>query len=177
MLLKSSFSPLVNFSVIYDKEKQKQYMDKARQHAGNSICSGANTGSVVVNNNGDVIGKGYNQVIPEGVKSCTESFDECPRKIYNIPSGTMYDKTCPSVCSEQYAIADAGLKNTPHSTLFMYGHYHLCDTCKKWVLLAGIDDIYLQHKRSDEIKHISRENLTKEKNENLINNLKTLKKS
>lgn len=151
----------ISFGKQYKLADQKKFMKQAQEVTNNSTCRRAQTGAVVVNTNDEVIGRGYN-VTPKGVHFPAT----CPRIQYNVPSGKNYSKTCRSIHAEPHAIADAGLKNCKDGTLFLAGHYHLCDPCAEWVVLADIKDVYVQHKPDSEIKHFSKKDLLNQINTN-----------
>lgn len=143
----------VCFRAQFNESNQKKFMALAQKESENSTCERAKTGSVVVTPEGNVAGRGYNST-PPGIISCKD-LGYCPRIKYNIPSGTLYDATCHTIHAEVNAISSAGFNNTKKGTLFLFGHYHLCVPCSIMTVRAGIEDVYVQQKATDPIKHLS----------------------
>ena len=102
---------------------------------------------------------GYNGT-PSGVESCYER-GECYRIKNNIPSGTCYE-TCRSIHAEQNAIIQAGQDRSMGSSMYIYGHDFICILCKRFIVQAGIKDVYLKKDDKSEIKYILVEDIKKE---------------
>jgi dCMP deaminase len=117
------------------------FMDFAKQASVRSDCIRSQVGAVIVNKRNKVKGTGYNNT-PIGVESCL-SRGICYRIENNIPSGTRYE-TCRSIHAEQNAIIQAGEDNCVGSTMYIYGHTQVCILCKRFILNAGIERIYLK---------------------------------
>ena len=67
----------------------------------------------------------------------------CYRIKNNIPSGTRYE-TCRSIHAEQNAIIQAGQDRCMGSSMYIYGHNFICILCKRFIVQAGIETIYLK---------------------------------
>ncbi|MDO8604248.1 MAG: hypothetical protein Q7K40_02490 [bacterium] len=129
-----------------------EYFKEATEDARKALCLRSKCGSIVVDVNGNVIGRGYNAPPQDDV-----SIRRCNRK-HELPSTFKSDKTC-CVHAEQRAIMDA-LKNNPDrlngSTLYFirldddggmkYSGKPYCTICSKMSLDAGIKYFALYHK-------------------------------
>jgi dCMP deaminase len=113
----------------------------AAQAAERSDCLRAQVGAVIVNARRKVKGTGYNNS-PVGVESCLAR-GYCYRIEHNIESGTRYE-TCRSIHAEQNAIIQAGEDNCVGSTMYIFGHNHVCILCRRFILNAGITRVLLQ---------------------------------
>jgi deoxycytidylate deaminase len=82
-----------------------------------------------------------------GQNMCDSPQEECPRG--NMPTGTGYD-LCDSVCkqrghAEKMAIKAAGnYGSLSGATLYLHGHYYICDDCQEAIDKAGIKKIVIQ---------------------------------
>lgn len=104
------------------------------------------TASVLVRK-GKIIGKGTNNPIHP-------SF--CPRTVFQCPSGKGYE-LCPRHChsdnhSEAQAIKNAreGKHDTKGSDLYLYGHWWCCKPCWDKMIAAGIKNIYLAERATEQ---------------------------
>lgn len=125
-------------------------MGLAKQAAIRSNCIRAQVGAVVVDSNNKIKSTGYNGT-PSGVKSCLEK-GSCYRKDNNIQSGTRYE-TCRSIHAEMNAIIQAGESLCRDGSIYIFGHNQVCILCKRFIIQAGIKDIYLQKNDSSQIIH------------------------
>lgn len=163
------------FCAQFNEKNQEKFMKLAQGASGKSTCRRAQTGAVVVTPKGKVVGEGFNAV-PTGVSAC-QVLNECPRVTYNIPSGLAYEDSCRSIHAEVNAIKSAGKNKANKGTLFLFGHFHLCGNCQLNTINAGIEDVYVQHKAGDVIKHFSIGEIIKSVNENYKNGLEKLAKT
>jgi len=124
------------------------FMGFAAQASVRSDCIRMQVGAVIVNKRRKVKGSGYNNS-PAGVESCLER-GYCHRIEQNIPSGTRYE-TCRSIHAEQNAIIQAGEDNCVGSSIYIFGHNQVCILCRRFILNAGIERVYLQPKKGAEI--------------------------
>ena len=85
----------------------------------------------------------------------------CYRVHNNIQSGTRYE-TCRSIHAEQNAIIQAGQDRCMGATMYIYGHNFICILCKRFIVQAGIKDVYLKKDDNSEIVHISVEEIKEE---------------
>lgn len=97
-------------------------------------CAKQNTIAIIVNNGSYFIGSNW----------CDDPQDDCPRG--NMKSGEGYH-LCKEVCKQKYhaevdAVKKAG-NNAKGGTLFLIGHYYMCDPCKKVVDEAGIEKVVI----------------------------------
>ena len=137
------------------------FMGFAKQATVRSSCIRAQVGAVVVDTNNKIRSTGYNGT-PSGVVSCLEK-GSCYRVENKIPSGTMYE-TCQSIHAEQNAIIQAGEKTCMGGSIYIYGHDQICILCKRFIIQAGLKDVYLQKNESAEIIHFKVELLRDELN-------------
>ncbi len=140
---------------------EEYFMGLARQAAIRSNCIRAQVGAVVVDSNNKIKSTGYNGT-PCGVESCMER-GTCYRQDNNIPSGTMYE-TCRSIHAEMNAIIQAGEGLCRDGSIYVYGHNQVCIMCKRFIIQAGIKNIYLKKDDNSSIIHCDIEEFIKELN-------------
>ncbi len=99
-----------------------------------STCHRRAIGSVIVNDDHEIVSTGYNGN-PRGQKHCSEI--GCIREELNIPSGEK-SEVCTAVHAEQNALLQAG-KGSRGSTL--YTTVMPCNTCAKMIVNAGISRV------------------------------------
>jgi len=137
------------------------FMGFAKQASSRSSCIRAQVGAVIVDTNNKIKSTGYNGT-PSNVISCLEK-GLCYRVENNIPSGTRYE-TCQSIHAEQNAIIQAGEKTCRNGTIYMYGHDQICILCKRFIVQAGLKDVYIQKNENSEIIHFSVEDIRQDLN-------------
>jgi len=124
--------------------EHKLYFEKAAEAARNATCLRARCGSVIVSNQGVIIGSGYNAppLEDEAQRQCNETYD--------ISVKPKSDKTC-CVHAEWNAILDASVRNGLHfpgSTLYFMrvdsnGDFTdagepYCTVCSRLALQSGV---------------------------------------
>ncbi|HSA06256.1 MAG TPA: dCMP deaminase family protein [Candidatus Gastranaerophilales bacterium] len=127
---------------------EEYFMGLAKQSAIRSNCIRAQVGAVIVDVNNKIKSTGYNGA-PSGVISCLEK-GSCYRIQNKIPSGTQYE-TCQSLHAEMNAIIQAGEGICRDGSIYVYGHNQVCIMCKRFIVQAGIKNIYLQKNDSEPI--------------------------
>lgn len=105
------------------KNKDKYYLDIARQVASRSTCLKRKYGCVIVNND-EIIATGYNGS-PRGERNCCDVYEECPRK--NVPHNSGDYSDCPSVHAEQNAMLSTSRKDMIGSVMYLY-----CEEIHEW---------------------------------------------
>ncbi len=138
------------------------FLDLAKTCASRSNCIRANVGAVIVGPDKKIKATGYNGT-PTKVISCYE-LGECYRIKNNIPSGTRYE-TCRSIHAEQNAIIQAGQDRCQDATMYIYGHDFICILCKRFIVQAGIKDVYLKKDENSAIKHVQVSDIQRELSE------------
>ena len=138
------------------------FLEIAKTCATRSNCFRAKVGAVIVGEDKKIKATGYNGT-PSKVVSCYE-LGKCYRMEHNIPSGTMYE-TCRSIHAEQNAIIQAGQDRCKDATMYIYGHEFICILCKRFIVQAGIKDVYLLKDENSHVKHVSVEEIRKELSE------------
>lgn len=141
------------------KPWNEYFLEIAKTCATRSNCFRAKVGAVIVGEDKKIKATGYNGT-PSKVISCYE-LGKCYRIENNIPSGTMYE-TCRSIHAEQNAIIQAGQDRCKDATMYIYGHEFICILCKRFIVQAGIKDVYLLKDETSHMKHISVEEIRKE---------------
>lgn len=131
------------------------FMEFAKTASLRSDCLRANVGAVIVNEHKKVKGTGYNNT-PVGVQGCNVR-EYCFRIENKIESGTRYE-TCRSIHAEQNAIIQAGEENCLGSSIYVYGHSQVCILCKRFIINAGIKNVYLKKDDNSEILKINPQN-------------------
>lgn len=133
------------------KNKDRYYLDIAKEVASRSTCLKRKYGCVLVNND-EIIATGYNGS-PRGEINCCDIHEECPRK--NIPHNSGDYSDCPSVHAEQNAMLSASRKEMMNATMYLYceeyfdrsnGYYEVknpqpCPICMRMIKNAGITKI------------------------------------
>jgi dCMP deaminase len=135
------------------------FIEIAKTVALRSNCIRAQVGAIVVDPNKKIKATGYNGV-PTKVISCTER-GSCYRMDNNIESGTRYE-TCRSIHAEQNAIIQAGEEKCKGGTMYVYGHDFICILCKRFIVQAGINEVYLKKDDNSPIVHVLVKNLQDE---------------
>lgn len=122
------------------------FLEFARVAASRSSCTRSQVGAVIVRDK-DIISTGYNGA-PKYQKNCLE-IGSCYRDVHQIPSGTQLER-CRAVGShaESNAIALAARNghSTSDTTIFIVGHYFICNQCKAQIANAGITRVVLRRK-------------------------------
>ncbi len=141
------------------KPWNEYFLEIAKTCATRSNCFRAKVGAVIVGEDKKINATGYNGT-PSKVTSCYE-IGKCYRMENNIPSGTMYE-TCRSIHAEQNAIIQAGQDRCKDATMYIYGHNFICILCKRFIVQAGIKDVYLQKDEKSPISYVTVEDIRKE---------------
>lgn len=144
------------------KEWNQYFLEIAKTCASRSNCLRANVGAVIVGSDKKIKATGYNGT-PSKVVSCAER-GVCYRIKNNIPSGTKYE-TCRSIHAEQNAIIQAGQDRCKGATMYIFGHEMICILCKRFIVQAGIKDVYLQKDDTSPIKYVQVDDIRKELSE------------
>ncbi len=147
------------------KPWNEYFLEIAKTCASRSNCIRAQVGAVIVGEDNKIKATGYNGT-PSKVVSCME-LGYCYRVINNIESGTRYE-TCRSIHAEQNAIIQAGQDRCKGATMYIYGHNFICILCKRFIVQAGIKDVYLQKETGAPIEHIDCEHIKDELSKDFI---------
>ncbi|MBQ8476627.1 dCMP deaminase family protein [bacterium] len=140
-------------------EWDEYFLEIARTVAKRSNCLRAHVGAVVVGADKKIKATGYNGV-PSKVISCME-LGECYRIKNKIPSGTRYE-TCRSIHAEQNAIIQAGQDRCMGASMYIWGHDFICILCKRFIVQAGIEKIYLKKDEFSPLKVVSASDIKNE---------------
>jgi dCMP deaminase len=141
------------------KPWQDYFLEIAKTCASRSSCVRAQVGAVIAGNDKKIKATGYNGT-PSKVPSCAE-LGVCYRIQNNVPSGTRYE-TCRSIHAEQNAIIQAGQDRCQGTTMYIFGHDFICILCKRFILQAGIENVYLQKDENSPVEHVSADYLRHE---------------
>lgn len=143
--------------------KHNYYLDIAQTVSERSTCLRKCFGSIIVKND-VIISTGYNGA-PRGRKNCSD-MNSCMRAQMNIPRGERYE-LCRSVHSEANAIISASRENMLGSVLYMcctdpatheiISGTNSCMMCKRLIINAGIEKIYIRDTKNDYRKISSQE--------------------
>ncbi|MCD8024827.1 MAG: dCMP deaminase family protein [Candidatus Gastranaerophilales bacterium] len=147
------------------KPWDEYFMEIAKTCSTRSNCLRAKVGAIIVGEDRKIKATGYNGT-PSKVISCSE-LGYCFRIHNNIPSGTRYE-TCRSIHAEQNAIIQAGQDRSKGASMYIYGHTMICILCKRFIVQAGIKDVYLQKESSTPILHVSTETIRQELSEDKL---------
>ena len=137
------------------RDKVNYYLDLAEVVAQRGTCLRRRYGAVIVKND-EVISTGYTGA-PRGRQNCTD-MGECIRQKMNIPRGERYE-LCRSVHAEANAIISAARDQMIGSTLYLSGievetgeivrNSCSCSMCKRLIINAGIESVYIRDTRED----------------------------
>lgn len=144
------------------KPWNEYFLEIAKTCATRSNCFRAKVGAVIVGEDRKIKATGYNGT-PSKVTSCYE-LGKCYRIENNIPSGTRYE-TCRSIHAEQNAIIQAGQDRCQGATMYIYGHNFICILCKRFIVQAGIKDVYLQKDENSPVNYVTVEQIRQELDE------------
>ncbi len=142
------------------RDKVNYYLDLAETVSQRGTCLRKRYGAVLVKND-EVISTGYVGA-PRGRKNCTD-MGVCIREKLNIPRGERYE-LCRSVHAEANAIISASRDQMLGSSLYLVGreistgeyvkNTSCCSMCKRLVINAGIEKVYVRDTK-DEYRVIS----------------------
>lgn len=135
------------------------FLEIAKTVSKRSNCLRAHVGAVIVGKDRKIKATGYNGT-PSKVLSCME-IGECYRIKNKIKSGTCYE-TCRSIHAEQNAIIQAGQDRCIGSSMYIWGHNMICILCKRFIVQAGIETIYLQKDENSPLLIVTSEDLKEE---------------
>ena len=135
------------------------FMDLAKTCSTRSNCLRANVGAVIVGTDKKIKATGYNGT-PSGVQSCYER-GACYRIENKIESGTRYE-TCRSIHAEQNAIIQAGQDRCQGASMYIYGHDFICILCKRFIIQAGIKEVFLRKDDNSPMIKVTAEELIEE---------------
>lgn len=141
------------------KPWDEYFMDIAKTVSTRSNCLRAQVGAIIVGKDKKIKATGYNGT-PSKVVSCVEK-GFCFRIANNIPSGTKYE-TCRSIHAEQNAIIQAGQDRSMGADMYVWGHNFICVLCKRFIVQAGIKNVYLKKDENSEIIHVPVADIIKE---------------
>lgn len=140
--------------------KHNYYLDIAETVSERSTCIRKRYGAIIVKND-VIISTGYNGS-PRGRKNCSD-IGHCTREQMGIPRGERYE-LCRSVHSEANAIIAASRENMLGASLYMcctdpftgeiVPNTNSCMMCKKLIINAGIEKIYIRDTK-DSFREIS----------------------
>lgn len=132
------------------RDKNNYYLDLAEVVLQRCTCLRRHYGAVIVKND-EVISTGYVGA-PRGRKNCTD-IGECIRTKLNIPRGERYE-LCRSVHAEANAIISASRDKMIGSSLYLTGkeastgeyikNASSCSMCKRMIINAGIEFVYIR---------------------------------
>ncbi len=135
------------------------FLEVAKTAAMRSNCLRSQVGAVIVSEDKTIKATGYNGT-PSKVTSCYER-NFCYRIKNEIPSGTQYE-TCRSIHAEQNAIIQAGMDKCKDATMYIWGHNFICILCQRFIVQAGIKDVYLKKDEDSELVHVCAEDIRKQ---------------
>jgi len=137
------------------RDKINYYLDLAETVSQRGTCLRRRYGAVIVKND-EVIATGYVGA-PRGRKNCSD-IGECIRTKLNIPRGERYE-LCRSVHAEANAIISASRDKMIGSSLFLTGtevetgeyvrNSNCCSMCKRLVINAGIEKVYIRDTKDE----------------------------
>ncbi len=135
------------------RDKINYYLDLAETVSMRSTCLRRKYGAVIVKND-EVISTGYVGA-PRGRKNCTDT-GKCIRQELQIPRGERYE-LCRSVHAEMNAIISASRDKMIGSDMYLAGvdaqtgkyipNSNSCSMCKRVMINAGIEKVYIRDDR------------------------------
>lgn len=144
------------------RDKVNYYLDLAEVVSQRGTCLRKRYGAVIVKND-EVISTGYVGA-PRGRKNCSD-LGSCIRQKLKVPRGERYE-LCRSVHAEANAIICASREELLGGTLYLAGtevstgdyveNASCCSMCKRMVINAGIETVYIRDTREKyRIVHVS----------------------
>ena len=137
------------------RDKVNYYLDLAESVSQRGTCLRRHYGAVIVKND-EVISTGYVGA-PRGRKNCTD-LNWCLREKLGIPRGERYE-LCRSVHAEANAISSAPRDKMLGSSRYLVGidmstgdyvkNANSCSMCKRMVINAGIEKIYIRDSKNE----------------------------
>lgn len=137
------------------RDKINYYLDLAEVVSKRSTCFRRHYGAVIVKND-EVVSTGYVGA-PRGRKNCTD-LGVCVREKLKIPRGERYE-LCRSVHAEANAIISAPRHEMLGASLYLTGtdagtgeyvqNSSCCSMCKRMVINAGIETVYIRDTESE----------------------------
>ena len=144
------------------RDKTNYYLDISQTVAERGTCLRRNFGAILVKND-EIIATGYNGA-PRGRKNCSD-IGECKREKLGVPKGQRYE-LCRSVHAEANCIISASRHDMIGPALYLacldaktgqlYGDVEPCSMCKRQIINAGIETVYIRVTSSDyRVIHVS----------------------
>lgn len=144
------------------RDKTNYYLDISQTVAERGTCLRRNFGAILVKND-EIIATGYNGA-RAGRKNCSD-IGECMREKLGVPKGQRYE-LCRSVHAEANCIISASRHDMIGSALYLacldaktgqlYGDVEPCSMCKRQIINAGIETVYIRVTSSDyRVIHVS----------------------
>ncbi|MGN0165483.1 MAG: deoxycytidylate deaminase [Lachnospiraceae bacterium] len=137
------------------RDKINYYLDLADVVSKRGTCLRRNYGAVIVKND-EVISTGYVGA-PRGRKNCSD-INFCIRQKMNVPRGERYE-LCRSVHAEANAIISASRDKMIGASIYLSGREVAtgeyirnscsCSMCKKMIINAGIERVYIRDSETD----------------------------
>lgn len=137
------------------RDKINYYLDLAEMVSQRGTCLRRRYGAVIVKND-EVISTGYVGA-PRGRKNCSD-LGVCVRQKMQIPRGERYE-LCRSVHAEANAIISASRDKMIGSSMYLTGievdsgeyvsHSSSCSMCKRLVINAGINTVYIRDSKEE----------------------------
>ncbi len=135
------------------RDKINYYLDLAEVVSQRCTCLRRHYGAVIVKND-QVVSTGYVGA-PRGRRNCSD-LGVCIREQMNIPRGERYE-LCRSIHAEANAIISASREQMLGSALYLVGkevktgayieNAVCCSMCKRLVINAGIETVYIRDSR------------------------------
>ena len=137
------------------RDKTNYYLDIADAVSRRGTCLRRNYGAIIVKND-EILSTGYVGA-PRGRMNCSD-MGVCIRTKLNIPRGERYE-LCRSVHAEANAIISAPRDKMLGSSLYLVGidmstgdyvkNANSCSMCKRMVINAGIEKIYIRDSKNE----------------------------
>ena len=137
------------------RDKTNYYLDMAQVALERGTCLRRNFGAVIVKND-VIVSTGYTGA-PRGRANCID-IGTCVRQKMGIPRGERYE-FCRSVHAEANAIIAAPREQMLGATLYLVGRdmstgeimrdANSCTMCKRMIINAGIEKVYIRDTRND----------------------------
>ena len=132
------------------RDKINYYLDIAETVCERGTCLRRNFGAIIVHND-EIIATGYNGA-PRGLENCCD-MGVCTREKLNVPKGQRYE-LCRSVHAEANCIISASRTDMIGASLYLACHeastgqlcgdVEPCSMCKRLIINAGIEKVYIR---------------------------------
>ena len=134
------------------------FLDVMHALAKRATCDRGRTACVIVKDN-QIVVSGY-VGSPPGLPHCDE-VGHLMKKVVD-EDGTIREHCMRTIHAEQNAIIQAGQDRCKNAVMYIYGHNFICILCKRFIIQAGIKEVFLQKDENSELVHVTAEEIKRD---------------